>query len=57
MMFSPDQINTLLRLVDAEIEAEIGRICAVPVTPLKYESLLTAKDVEFAREIGIALSC
>ncbi|HEY6339090.1 MAG TPA: hypothetical protein VIW68_11415 [Candidatus Sulfotelmatobacter sp.] len=56
-MFSPDQINTLLRLVDAEIEAEIGRICAIPVTPIKYESLLTAHDAEFAKQIGIALSC
>ena len=57
MMFSPDQINTLLRLVDAEIEAEISRICAIPVTPMKYEALLTPHDMEFAKQIGITLSC
>jgi hypothetical protein len=56
MMFSPEQINTLVRLVDAEIEAEIARICAVPVTPMKYEALLTSGDMEFARQVGISLS-
>jgi hypothetical protein len=56
-MFSPDQINTLLRLVDAEIEAEITRICAIPVTPIKYEALLTSGDLEFAKQIGMTLSC
>jgi hypothetical protein len=56
MMFSPEQINTLVRLVDAEIEAEIARICAVPVTPKKYEALLTSGDMEFARQVGISLS-
>jgi len=56
MMFSPEQINTLVRLVDAEIEAEIARICAVPVVPKKYEALLTTGDVEFARQVGISLS-
>lgn len=57
MMFNHDQINTLLRLVDAEIEAEIGRICALPVTPMKYEALITSNDVEFAKQIGVVLSC
>jgi hypothetical protein len=56
-MFNSDQINTLLRLVDAEIEAEISRICTLPVTPKKYEALLTPNDMEFARQIGITLSC
>ena len=56
MMFSPEQINTLVRLVDAEIEAEIMRICAAPVMPKKYETLLTSGDMEFARQVGISLS-
>jgi len=56
-MFNSDQINTLLRLVDAEIEAEISRICTIPVTPKKYEALLTPTDLEFAKQIGISLSC
>ena len=56
-MFNSDQINTLLRLVDAEIEAEIARICTVPVMPKRYETLLTPNDMEFARQIGISLSC
>ena len=56
MMFSPEQINTLVRLVDAEIEAEIARICAAPVVPKKYEALLTMGDMEFAKQIGISLS-
>ena len=56
MMFSPEQINTLVRLVDAEIEAEITRICAIAVIPKKYEALLTSGDMEFARQVGISLS-
>ncbi|MGA9980952.1 MAG: hypothetical protein WBQ08_20185 [Candidatus Sulfotelmatobacter sp.] len=56
-MFNSNQINTLLRLVDAEIEAEIARICAIHVTPRKYEDLLTLNDTEFAKQIGITLSC
>jgi hypothetical protein len=56
MMFSPEQINTLVRLVDAEIEAEIARICAIAVIPKKYEALLTSGDAEFARQVGISLS-
>jgi hypothetical protein len=52
MMFSPE----LVRLVDAEIEAEIARICAVPVVPKKYEALLTTGDMDFARQVGISLS-
>ena len=56
-MFNSDQINTLLRLVDAEIEAEIARICTVPVTPKRYEALLTPNDLEFAKQIGISLAC
>jgi hypothetical protein len=56
-MFNADQINTLLRLVDAEIEAEISRICSLPVLPKRYEALLTANDLEFAKQIGISLSC
>ena len=46
----------MLRLVDAQIEAEIARICALPVGPKKYESLLTVGDLEFAKQIGISLS-
>jgi hypothetical protein len=56
MMFSPEQINTLVRLVDAEIEAEIARICAIAVIPKKYEALLTSGDAEFARQVGFSLS-
>jgi hypothetical protein len=56
-MFNADQINTLLRLVDAEIEAEISRICTLPVMPKRYEALLTPNDLEFARQVGISLSC
>jgi len=56
MMLSPEQVNIMLRLVDAQIEAEIARICALPVGPKKYESLLTVGDLEFAKQIGISLS-
>jgi hypothetical protein len=57
LMFNADQINALLRLVDAEIEAEISRICTLPVMPKRYEALLTPHDLEFAKQIGICLSC
>lgn len=55
MMFSPEQVNLMLRLVDAEIEAEITRICT-PVAPKMYEDLITVADMEFGQQIGITLS-
>ena len=54
-MLTPRDIELLLRLVDAGIEAELSRICNAPVPSKEYATLFNAEDEVLAKDMGIKL--